>query len=162
MIDAFGNDLECAFLVPIGEDLPASFLRGGAEDESVLKAQSRPLPPDQFQVKGGTEEEETFPVCELFLGSGQDGSHFFARAGDPIRFFVDEFLDGRLARAHRRTDGEGTVTFDDQCDRFAPAAREFIDLNLHIKEKTRLHGFLCAEGEIWTPDQGLMSPLLYH
>jgi hypothetical protein len=20
----------------------------------------------------------------------------------------------------------------------------------------------CAEGEIWTPDQGLMSPLLYH
>ena len=22
--------------------------------------------------------------------------------------------------------------------------------------------FVSAEGEIWTPDQGLMSPLLYH
>jgi hypothetical protein len=25
-----------------------------------------------------------------------------------------------------------------------------------------LRGFRSAEGEIWTPDQGLMSPLLYH
>ena len=156
MIDAFGNDLECAFLVPIGEDLPASFLRGGAEDESVLKAQSRPLPPDQFQVKGGTEEEETFPVCELFLGSGhQDGSHFFARAGDPIRFFVDEFLDGRLARAHRRTDGERAVTLDDQCDRFAPAAREFVDLNLHIKKKPVCTGFCVPRGRFGLPTKGL-------
>ena len=29
-----------------------------------------------------------------------------------------------------------------------------------MNEKTRFHGFLSAEGEIWTPDQGLMSPLL--
>ncbi len=155
MIDAFGNDLECAFLVPIGEDLPASFLCGGAEDESVLKAQGRPLSPDQFQVKGGTEEKETFPVCELFLRSGRDGRQLFARAGDPIRFFVDEFLDGRLARAHRRTDGECAVTFDDQCDRFAPTAREFVDLNLHVKKKPVYTGFCVPRGRFGLPTKGL-------
>ena len=28
--------------------------------------------------------------------------------------------------------------------------------------RTGLHEYFSAEGEIWTPDQGLMSPLLYH
>ncbi len=36
-------------------------------------------------------------------------------------------------------------------------------LSLNIKNKTASQrSFSSAEGEIWTPDQGLMSPLLYH
>jgi hypothetical protein len=33
---------------------------------------------------------------------------------------------------------------------------------LHPIKKDHLAVVWSAEGEIWTPDQGLMSPLLYH